>query len=1292
MSLITRVGRAGLGLLGLGIMLMLGAAILGVASERGSRFTANVMAGMSGGAVGFDRFDGRLAGGFQVQGLRVELPGFLFRCESLAMDWKPSALIEGVFRIRHVALHRPILEIPESGGPKERALHLPSLAVAVAVDELTIDHATIIRGTQPIVLDGLTLSVDWQADRIAIGRLGVGYGPHRLAGYLALDVRREPRLAARLNWTGPVADVAGSATISVVGPIAQAALNAAFHTVAAGRFGGTITLIPARPSLAISGALDPISIPVSDKDSVGVDQITFAIAGDLDQLHIETSERVHPPSGPNVDFASTITLAASNRNYSSVAGVFDWHATPLSGSPAGPLTGRGDLRLKDGVIRLTHHTEPPYRTEILATLRGDPANPTLEATISWSDIEMHLTDDLLISSPAAKVSISGVVPDMDIAMTASIDETRLGRTELAWRGHVDGQALQLQELSAATLGGEIKAHGRLDWAPAVHGRFAISGAGIDLSRIRPETPTRLAFNGEVALDDTDKGLVTDLRVLGLSGSWRRHAIAGKGRLHVEPGAVTVDEFQLSAGDNALSVSGRLAQRMDGAFKLALSDLSVFDEKLGGALTGAGRVSGDGSAPVVTATIAGRGLAWEAIGVADLSAEIDVDLSKDLNSTISIRANSVDYDTLHLDSVSVSAAGTKNKHHIALDIDGPHEQIRAVLNGAWTGPVWEAVLSEQSLDIAPIGRWTLGGPARLRITADHDISLTPMCLVQQTSSVCADEVHWSPVSGGANVRYTDIPLGILGHWLPAHVRIAGVVNGDVVVGTKGAKLSLTGRTEVKDARVLISGYGEFAKDIPVEGFAARYEVSPRAYRAEFSATIPDRLAAKADVDINRIENNSLLANINVNSNNLSWLGDIFPAFNGTAGAFGLEATVAGTLTAPELRARGRLGSGQIVLPDIGLRLGGLEFSADTDAHNTVSFDARAVAGAKQLDLAGRITPDPQQGWRYRVSAQGNDFPLIRLPEMEVDISPDMTLDGERGRAHASGRIGIPHLYFELLTLPETATAVSEDQVLIGPDGAPIEQIQTNNAPLVYYRERLSADLELVLGDDIEVKGLGLSTALSGDVRLNKNRGHLGQAEGKVRLKGGVFKVYGQKLTIEKGQFLFAGPIDNPNLNIRAVRPNIDVVAGVRVTGTARDPRIDIFSEPPMSDAEKLSYILTGRPMTNASKTDASLIAQAALGFGLEHSSVITNEVRDLFQLDDLGLSGGDTVADTALVAGKQLSPRLSIRSEMNLFDQLWSFFLHYKLTDSWSLEAESGIRQGADVLYNIERDSLLSEPQ
>src|SRR4029450_12584702 len=78
-------------------------------------------------------------------------------------------------------------------------------------------------------------------------------------------------------------------------------------------------------------------------------------------------------------------------------------------------------------------------------------------------------------------------------------------------------------------------------------------------------------------------------------------------------------------------------------------------------------------------------------------------------------------------------------------------------------------------------------------------------------------------------------------------------------------------------------------------------------------------------------------------------------------------------------------------------------------------------------------------------------------------------------------------------------------------------------------------------------------------------------GTVRAVDGTYQAYGQKLVIDRGLILFNGPVENPRLDIEATRPNLDVRVGVLVTGTALNPRVRLFSEPEMSEMDKLSWL-------------------------------------------------------------------------------------------------------------------------
>ena len=62
----------------------------------------------------------------------------------------------------------------------------------------------------------------------------------------------------------------------------------------------------------------------------------------------------------------------------------------------------------------------------------------------------------------------------------------------------------------------------------------------------------------------------------------------------------------------------------------------------------------------------------------------------------------------------------------------------------------------------------------------------------------------------------------------------------------------------------------------------------------------------------------------------------------------------------------------------------------------------------------------------------------------------------------------------------------------------------------------------------------------------------------------------------------------------------MVAGLRITGSAQQPRVDVFAEPAMSQEQALSYLILGRPLGSDSG-DNNLLARAAIGLGLAGSS-------------------------------------------------------------------------------------------
>ena len=122
--------------------------------------------------------------------------------------------------------------------------------------------------------------------------------------------------------------------------------------------------------------------------------------------------------------------------------------------------------------------------------------------------------------------------------------------------------------------------------------------------------------------------------------------------------------------------------------------------------------------------------------------------------------------------------------------------------------------------------------------------------------------------------------------------------------------------------------------------------------------------------------------------------------------------------------------------------------------------------------------------------------------------------------------------------------------------------------------VTLDVRGNLGSRFYIRGAGLEARLDGALDISGRPGHL-LAEGNVRTRGGTYQGYGQRLQIQRGIVTFQGPVENPALNVLAVRTGLPVEVGVSIGGTASRPIVRLHSDPSMPDVEKLNWLVLGQ---------------------------------------------------------------------------------------------------------------------
>ena len=242
---------------------------------------------------------------------------------------------------------------------------------------------------------------------------------------------------------------------------------------------------------------------------------------------------------------------------------------------------------------------------------------------------------------------------------------------------------------------------------------------------------------------------------------------------------------------------------------------------------------------------------------------------------------------------------------------------------------------------------------------------------------------------------------------------------------------------------------------------------------------------------------------------------------------------------------------------------------------------------------------------------------------------------------------------------------------------------------------SMNLKFDMGPRFYITGMGLDAGLLGSIQILLSDGRL---TGVARCARGGIEAYGQKLRLRRGTLTFQGRLDNPVLDIEALRTGEQVEAGVKVAGTAQRPRIDLVSYPDVSDVEKLSWLLLGRG-PDGSGGDAALllsVGTALLGgggppfykqFGLDDVSIRSGNIGSSGSLlpdrtvaGDVNRDSDSRLATQFLVASKTFANGITLSVEQALAGADTVGRASYRLSRRWSVDLKGGAVNGIALVY------------
>lgn len=862
-----------------------------------------------------------------------------------------------------------------------------------------------------------------------------------------------------------------------------------------------------------------------------------------------------------------------------------------------------------------------------------------------------------------KLNLHGSIGFLDYVGKAILAPNSDGQNELFFNGKLELESVQLAKLDAS-----LQSH--------------VSGH-LPHTMVITETTQSVAVKGA-----------------NLSGSWQNLPLSLIADAELEKsGNVKVQSIRLTQGDNKLNVQGHLYSRkvlesiaqlgmsfpdkdekktssLD--FSIDLNALSDIYPDLEGQIYAKGNLSGPIEAPKII--IQGNAKKLTAIGVSldDALIDVSVNFANKLASKAQLFISNLSAGGQHIPSLELQLSGDESEQSLRLSIpEGEYT----------TEQFFKGQLNTQNTRWS--GKWLEGNivsgftELSLQDQPDLTLNLQPFslflarhCWEGRGDRLCTDDINANQKQAKTKISldYNVMNPGVA-NLLPNFDIAASelTVNIDIDVDWQQQQGLNFYADVVSENATLVSEENKLS----IDNILAKIQGTPKSINSSFSFDSTEAgqvsLSSKLDLASQPYQHQG---SITVSDFAISYFASFITAVKKLSGNINANIAFEGPLDKPSLQGDLSITEGAVVLKEYPLRL--------TEYNQKVMFNGSKADFSAQFTLGdgkGSINGDVDFADALIVNTTVVGDKLdIAYETYQFKVSPDVKIKLSPELLSVSGKVEVPYARVKIKSLPPSAKSPTQDIVVIDEKKA-VKQV---GLPLDV---NVNVLIDKAKAGQVKLDALDLKAELSGDLTVQIDTQNT-RVHGTVELLKGEYKAYSQVLQIRKGDITFSGQPDVPAFDIEAIRNPLntkdEVIAGIRVTGNAIKPSVDLFSEPTMEQARQLSYLISGADSFGAGEDSDSntTLVNALVSFGVGRSENGIGSLGQKLGVKDLNLQTAGQGSDTQVQLSGQLAEGVKITYGIGVFDSVSKVSVHYQLLPKLYLEAVSGVNNTLDLYYQI----------
>lgn len=463
---------------------------------------------------------------------------------------------------------------------------------------------------------------------------------------------------------------------------------------------------------------------------------------------------------------------------------------------------------------------------------------------------------------------------------------------------------------------------------------------------------------------------------------------------------------------------------------------------------------------------------------------------------------------------------------------------------------------------------------------------------------------------------------------------------------------------------------------------------------------------------------LSGDLNAKQLDISFVSGIAPGLRRARGTLDSQVTVSGTVRKPALEGKSRLRGGQFdivgqgVFQDVSLdatfspkeaivdrlsgTVGGGTFSA------IVVASRRGGAEGSAIDFTGEIHLGDDESVKGRtvngVPVQKGPVPLRQAGEDRANVDGELDLFGDYNAGLLTVNVKVPDANVRVLQLPNKnlpSLDPNPDVLLVHagerahPPGKEPEEVEAELEAQRNANFRLHAKLDI---EHLYVAAEDFEFPIESHLTFEYDAQHpdAPNADGTITVPQGSFSALGRRFVIENAKITeTGGEVTNPELDIRARFESSRATVNIIISGTAKEPQIDLTSNPPMDQDAIAFFLATGRleghATQNGGGVDLSSAASSIVGgllFGQLRKSLASVLPVDVLTIE----TQGGTIAQASV--GKYLGDRIFIGYRQRLtpapFENTVEGRLEYEISKTLTAEATIGdVASDVSVLFTYD---------